>query len=76
MQFSRSRLVALLRSPLMTWMENLGQWALLHALPEDFQAFTSSLMLLPQLDYPTVKDAVVLEEQNCQPRPSDAPIAL
>jgi hypothetical protein len=54
----------------------LGTMALLRALPEDFRSFTSSLMLLPQLDYPTVKDAVFLEEQNHQPRPSDAPIAL
>jgi hypothetical protein len=50
----------------------LGTMALLCALPEDFRSFTSSLMLLPQLDYPTVKDAVFLEEQNRQPRPSDA----
>jgi len=33
-------------------------------------------MLLQQFDYTAVKDAFVMEEQNCQPHATDSSIAL
>ena len=54
----------------------LGSMVLIRSLPEDYRSFISTIMLLPQFDYATVKDAFVMEEQNRRPRPSDNPSAL
>jgi hypothetical protein len=50
----------------------LAAMALLRALPDDYSAFKSALMLL--LDYQTVKEAMMLEQQT--PRASDSTIAM
>ncbi|KAJ7926413.1 hypothetical protein B0H13DRAFT_1497174, partial [Mycena leptocephala] len=42
----------------------LASMAMIRALPEEYQAFWSSLFLLPQLDKATVSEAFLLEESD------------
>ncbi|KAJ7907177.1 hypothetical protein B0H13DRAFT_1584162, partial [Mycena leptocephala] len=42
----------------------LASMAMIRALPEEYQAFRSSLFLLPQLDKATVAEALILEQAD------------
>src|SRR5215510_3977976 len=54
----------------------LASMSLIRSLSDDYRSFISSLMLLPQFDYATVKEAFILEEQNRRPRASSSSSAL
>jgi hypothetical protein len=45
----------------------LAAMALIRVLPDDYSAFKSALKLLPKFDYVTVKEAMILEQQNHAP---------
>jgi hypothetical protein len=68
-----------LRPPAFTLADldgELASMALIRALPADYAAFKSALMLLPQFDYNTVKEAMILEQQNRTPRISDSSVTF
>ena len=54
------------------FQSELAMMTLIRALPEEFQTFRSSLLLVPgSLDLKTVKEAFLQEERNRQPRASE-----
>ena len=44
--------------------EDLMSMAMVRALPSEYRSFVSSLILLPQFDFKTLKEAFILEEDN------------